>query len=209
MMWRASIASSRVVTLVPGSGSPFELVNTDCCKPISRARWVILTANSDSVPAMPSASTMQASLPDWMIMPCSRSSTGILLLSAANIVEPCETAPPLRQAFSLTEYSSVSLMRPSFISWKTYSEVISLARLAGKISLSGSRSYNTPPFSASTRMACGAFTIGSSLLRGGSFFTATGAAGLFGFTSCLGAATANAPNTASKAAAARNRPIAL
>ena len=46
---------------------------------------------------------MQASLPDWMIMPCRRSSTGTLLWSAANIVEPCEGAPPLRQAFSLTD----------------------------------------------------------------------------------------------------------
>jgi hypothetical protein len=29
-----------------------------------------------------------------------------LLLSAANIVEPWDGAPPLRQAFSLTMYSS-------------------------------------------------------------------------------------------------------
>ena len=56
-----------------------------------------------------SASTMQASLADWMIMPCSRSSTGTLLCSAANMVEPCDGAPPLRQAFSLTTYSSVEL----------------------------------------------------------------------------------------------------
>src|SRR5665213_2835329 len=212
MMSRASIASSRVVTLVPGSGSPFELVNTDFCKPISRARCVIWTAKSASVPAMPSASTMQASLPDWMIMPCSRSSTGTLLLSAANIVEVCEGAPPLRQAFSLTLYSSVRLTLPSFMRWKTYSAVISLARLAGKISLSGSRSYSSPPFSASIRIACGALMTGSSLLRGGSFFAAT-AAGLADFTSCLmsclGAAKAHVPRPASKAAAARDRPNAL
>ena len=45
---------------------------------------------------------MQASLADWMITPCSRSSTVTLLLIAAYIVEPCDGAPPLRQAFSLT-----------------------------------------------------------------------------------------------------------
>ncbi len=74
---------------------------------------------------------MQASLPDWMIMPRIRSLTGTRLLSAANIVEPPDGAPPLRQAFSLTGNSSVSLMRPCLISLKTYSAVISLDRLAG------------------------------------------------------------------------------
>src|ERR1035441_2297084 len=152
---------------------------------------------------------MQASLPDWMIMPCSRSSTGILLWIAANMVEPCEGAPPLRQAFSLTVYSSVRLMRPSLISWNTYSAVISLARLAGKMSWSGSRSNSTPPFSASIRIACGALMTGSSLLRGASFFGATAAAGLAGLTSCLGAAKASALKATSKAAAVSSRPIAL
>ena len=70
MMRRASSASSRVVTCVPGSGKPFELVKVDLVSPISRARCVILAANSASLPAMPSARTMQASLADWMIMPC-------------------------------------------------------------------------------------------------------------------------------------------
>src|SRR5450830_1097256 len=152
---------------------------------------------------------MQASLPDWTIMPCSRSSTGILLWIAANMVEPCEGAPPLRQAFSLTVYSSVSLMRPSLSSWNTYSAVISLARLAGKMSWSESRSNSTPPFSASIRMACGALIAGSSLLRGASFFCATAAAGLAGLTSCLGAAKASALKATSKAAAVSSRPIAL
>src|SRR5664280_2261549 len=185
MMRRARMPSSRVVTFVLGSGKPLELPNTDL------------------------ASTMQASLPDWMIMPCSRSSTGILLWIAANMVEPCEGAPPLRQAFSLTVYSSVSLMRPSLSSWNTYSAVISLARLAGKMSWSGSRSNSTPPFSASIRMACGALIAGSSLLRGASFFCATAAAGLAGLTSCLGAAKASALKATTKAAAVSSRPIAL
>src|SRR5450631_4563365 len=209
MMRRASMPSSRVVTWVPGSGSPLELPNVDFGKPISRARSVILAANSASLPAMPSARTMQASLPDCTIMPCSRSSTEILLLIAANMVEPCDGAPPLRHAFSLTVYSSVSLMRPSLISWNTYSAVISLARLAGKMSWSGSRSNSTPPFSASIRIACGALMTGSSLLRGASFFGATAAAGLAGLTSCLGAAKASALKATSKAAAVSSRPIAL
>ena len=38
MMCRASIASSRVVTCVPGSGRPFEFVNTDFVEPDLRAR---------------------------------------------------------------------------------------------------------------------------------------------------------------------------
>ena len=33
-----------------------------------------------------------------------------LLWIAANIVEPCDDAPPLRQAFSLTVFLLVSLM---------------------------------------------------------------------------------------------------
>ena len=33
MMWRASIASSRTVILLPGSGSPLELAKVDCVKP--------------------------------------------------------------------------------------------------------------------------------------------------------------------------------
>src|SRR5664279_1126109 len=209
MMRRARMPSSRVVTFVLGSGKPLELPNTDLASPISRARCVSLSAKSASLPAIPSASTMQASLPDWMIMPCSRSSTGILLWIAANMVEPCEGAPPLRQAFSLTVYSSVGLMRPSLISWNTNSAVISLARLAGKMSWSGSRSNSTPPFSASIRIACGALMTGSSLLRGASFFGATAAAGLAGLTSCLGAAKASALKATSKAAAVSSRPIAL
>src|SRR3990172_152018 len=90
MIWRAKIESSRVVICVPGSGSPLELANTDFFKPISRARLVSLAANSASLPAIPSASTMQASLADWMMTARSRSSTLILLLSEANMVEPRE-----------------------------------------------------------------------------------------------------------------------
>ena len=58
---------------------------------------------------------MQASLPDWMISPLSRSVTFTLLWIAANIEEPCEGAPPLRHAFSLMMNSSLGSRPPSLI----------------------------------------------------------------------------------------------
>ncbi len=98
MMCRASLASSRAVISWRGSGSPFELPKVDLARPISRARLVISSANSDSLPEMPSASAMQASLADWMITPCSRSSTDTLLWIGMNMLDVREGAPPLRQA---------------------------------------------------------------------------------------------------------------
>ena len=65
------------------------------------------------------------------MMPWMRSDTLTWLLMAANIVEPCDGAPPWRQAFSLMTYSSSSLTRPCLIPLNKYSSVISLARLAG------------------------------------------------------------------------------
>ena len=112
-MWRARLASSRTVILLAGSGSPLELPKVDLVSPSSRARLVMKSvAKIRSLPAMPSASAMQESLPLWMMAPCRRSSTETLLLIAANIVEPPAGAPPLRQAFSLMRYSSVSLTSP-------------------------------------------------------------------------------------------------
>ena len=96
---------------------------------------------------------MQASLPDWMITPCSRSSTLTRLLSGANIVEPPDGAPPLRQAFSLIVISSSSLSLPSAIAWNTTSAVISLDMLAGGLSSSAFFSNSTVPVSASIRIA--------------------------------------------------------
>ena len=113
MMCCASFASSRTVTRCCGSGSPVELVKFDLSRPSSRARSFISRAKAASLPAMPSASTMQASLPEWITTPLSRSLTLILLWIAANMVEPPDGAPPLRQAFSLTTNSSSSLMLPS------------------------------------------------------------------------------------------------
>src|SRR5437899_2655936 len=109
-----------------------------------------------SLPAMPSASAMQESLPLWMIAPCSRSSTDTLLLRMANMVEPPAGAPPLRQAFSLIRYSSVSLILPSLMALKTTSTVISFIMLDGARNSSAFFSNNTLPLDASTRIAVGA-----------------------------------------------------
>ena len=105
---------------------------------------------------MPSASAMQESLPLWMIAPFSRSSTDTLLLRMANIVEPPAGAPPLRQAFSLIRYSSVSLTSPFLRALKTTSAVISFIMLDGARNSSAFFSNSTLPLEASTRIAVGA-----------------------------------------------------
>ncbi len=157
MMCRARIASSRTVILLVGSGNPLELPKVDLAMPSSRARLVMKSvANVCSLPAMPSASAMQASLPLGMIAPCSRSSTETLLLIAANIVEVPDGAPPLRQAFSLIRYSSVSLMSPFLMASNTTSAVISFIMLEGARSSSAFFSNSTLPLEASTRIAVGA-----------------------------------------------------
>src|SRR6476661_7827417 len=75
---------------------------------------------------------------------------------AANIVDPPEGAPPLRQAFSLTRYSSVSLTSPCLMAWKTTSAVISFIMLDGAVNSSALFSHNTLPLDASIRIAVGA-----------------------------------------------------
>ena len=99
---------------------------------------------------------MQASLPLWMMAPCRRSSTETLLLMAANMVEPPAGAPPLRQAFSLMRYSSVSLTSPFLMALKTTSAVISFIMLDGARSSSAFFSNSTLPLEASIRIAVGA-----------------------------------------------------
>ena len=84
--------------------------------PISLARRFIRVAKLSSDPAMPSASVMAASLPDWITRPRIRSSIEMRLFSAANIVDPPDFAPPFRQAFSDTTKASSSFNRPSLIS---------------------------------------------------------------------------------------------
>src|ERR1700730_3727336 len=75
---------------------------------------------------------------------------------AANIVEPPEGAPPLRQAFSLTRYSSVSLTSPCLMARKPTSAVISFIMLEGALNSSAFFSNSTLPLEASIRIAVGA-----------------------------------------------------
>ena len=71
----------------------------------------IMSAKASSLPAMCSARATEASLPDWMMMPCSRSLTDTCEPSLMNMREP-----PVRQACSLTVTMSLSAMRPPSIS---------------------------------------------------------------------------------------------
>ena len=93
---------------------------------------------------MLSATTMQASLPDWMMMPRIRSSTAMRVPSSTNIFEPW-----VRQARSDTGSVSVSFMRPSFRRWNSSSRVISLDMEAGGIGVRPSFCHSTWPVSAS------------------------------------------------------------
>ena len=52
---------------------------------------------------------MQASLPDWMMTPRSRSSTRTRLLIGANMLDVRDGAPPVRQALVLTQEFVVEL----------------------------------------------------------------------------------------------------
>ena len=61
------MARSRAVTYWSGSGRPVALVKFEPVRPISSASWFIIEAKVSSVPAMPSASAIAASLPDWMM----------------------------------------------------------------------------------------------------------------------------------------------
>ena len=72
------------------------------------------------------------------------------------MVEPPDGAPPLRQAFSLTRYSSVSLTVPSLMALNTTSTVISFIMLDGARSSSAFFSNRTLPLLASIRIAVGA-----------------------------------------------------
>src|ERR1700676_5121718 len=75
---------------------------------------------------------------------------------AANIVEPPEGAPPLRQPFWRTRYSSVSSASPCLTAWKTTSAVISFIMLEGALNSSAFFSNSTLPLEASIRIAVGA-----------------------------------------------------
>src|ERR1700731_3559256 len=75
---------------------------------------------------------------------------------AANMVEPPAGAPPLRHAYSLTRYSSVSLTSPCVMARKTTSAVISFIMLDGALNSSAFFSNSTLPLEASIRIAVGA-----------------------------------------------------
>ena len=63
---KASFAylAARAVVLCSGSGKPVEFTKFERVMPSSCARSVISSAKAGSLPAKPSASAMQASLPD-------------------------------------------------------------------------------------------------------------------------------------------------
>ena len=156
MMCRASFASSRAVMSWLGSGRPVELPKVDLASPISRARLVISSANLYSLPAMPSASAMQASFADWMITPCRRSSTGTLLWIGMNMLDVREGAPPRRQALVLTMNSSVGLEATLLDLVEHHLRGHQLGQAGGGLRSSAPFSNSTLPLSASIRMACAA-----------------------------------------------------
>ena len=78
MMWRASFARSRAVTSCSGSWSPLALRNVEFVRPSSFARSFIRSAKAGSEPAIPSAMTIAASLPDCTISPRSSALSGTL-----------------------------------------------------------------------------------------------------------------------------------
>ena len=77
--------------------------------------------------------------------------TLILELSAANMVDVRDSAPPVRQAYSETLYSVFSEILPALISLKTYSAVISFISEAGGNSSSSPREKSTVPVDSSIR----------------------------------------------------------
>ena len=131
MMCRATRASSRAVIWWPGSCSPVAFLKVDFLRPIGRASSIMRLANSDSLPAMFSATEMAASLPDWTMMPLSSSSSLAFLPTGTIIAEVPEGAPPLRQAYSLMKNSSSSLIWPAFSALKVTASSMSLLMLAG------------------------------------------------------------------------------
>ena len=110
----ARVARSRTLITCNGSGRPVTLSKWLWLSPISAAFSFILSTKARSLPARASARTTQASLPDWMIMPRTRSSTFTRSPTRKNICEP-----PIFQACSLTVSTSSSLSRPSFRASKT------------------------------------------------------------------------------------------
>ena len=90
-----------------------------------------MSANSSSLPAIPSAKAMQASLPETIIIPLSKFSTVISSLCIMYIEET--SLPASRHAFSDTKNLSSKLNSPFLINSKATIEVIILVIDAGNI----------------------------------------------------------------------------
>ena len=88
MMRVASNAMSRAVEWCSGAGRPEALTKCEFFMPMRRASAFICWAKASSLPETASARMMAASLPDWMISPCSSSSTVAGLRGSTNIREP-------------------------------------------------------------------------------------------------------------------------
>jgi len=108
MIRRASMPRSRMLMRCAGSGQPEALAKVECSMPSARARSVICCAKAASLPASPSATTTQASLPELMMMPWINSSTVGRSVSFRNIVEP-----PSALAREETAKRVSSVTRPS------------------------------------------------------------------------------------------------
>ena len=80
---------------------------------------------------MPSATAMQASLPDCTMMPWISSSSRARVLTGIIIADVPDGAPPLRQALTLTRNSSDGFSWPLFSTLNSMASVISLLMLAG------------------------------------------------------------------------------
>ena len=91
--------------------------------------FAIMIANSSSVPAIPSASAIQASLPDATIIPIKRSSTETSSPTITNIEE--NPAVDNLHAFSEIKNLSSKLKSPALIKSKAIIEVIILVIDAG------------------------------------------------------------------------------
>ena len=117
---------SRIDMRWRGSGQPEELAKTELVMPRSRPRFVISSANFSSVPASPSATTTQASLPELMMIPWIRSLTVGRSSSFRNMVDP-----PISRARVETEKVVSIVTRPSRIASNSMFRVISFDIEAG------------------------------------------------------------------------------
>ena len=144
---------SRAVTLWRGSPPPQALAKCERVIPSSRARWFIRAAKASCEPATRSAKAIAASLPEAMTRPCSRSSTRTCEPTAANMLEPPDSASPSRAARAEIGAGSSSRSRPSATALKTISAVRILVVEAGDIGASAFLANKVAPESKSTSSA--------------------------------------------------------